>query len=126
MPSTAPHAINSMAPAMKLAQIFSLLSGINPVRICSFPCSIPIVRSIPDIGRIRLQPRMSESCLALVTETPTSITFRQAEGIEESMLRVNLQSLRSTTLSLMPEGLEKELKPQDVADLFAYLRTARK
>ena len=32
----------------------------------------------------------------------------------------------NTSLSLMPVGLEKELKPQDVADLFAYLRSAGK
>ena len=38
----------------------------------------------------------------------------------------NLASFRATTLSLMPVGFEKELKPQDVADLFAYLRNAGK
>jgi hypothetical protein len=26
--------------------------------------------------------------------------------------------------SLMPEGLEKDLKPQDLADLIAYIATA--
>ena len=60
----------------------------------------------------------------VTAETPTSITLRRAEGGEDVILRGNLQSLRATTVSLMPVGLEKELKPQDVADLFAYLRTA--
>jgi putative heme-binding domain-containing protein len=62
----------------------------------------------------------------VATETPTSITLRRADGKEDVILRSNLATLRSTGLSLMPVGLEKELKPQDVADLFAYLRIAGK
>lgn len=62
----------------------------------------------------------------IVAETPTSVTVRRAEGAEDVILRTNLALFRATTLSLMPVGLEKELKPQDVADLFAYLRTAGK
>jgi putative membrane-bound dehydrogenase-like protein len=62
----------------------------------------------------------------VVAETPTSITLRRAEGVEDVILRANLDLFRATTLSLMPVGLEKELKPQEVADLFMYLRTAGK
>lgn len=62
----------------------------------------------------------------IATETPTSITLRLADGKEEVILRSNITTLRSTSLSLMPVGLEKELSRQDVADLFAYLRTAGK
>lgn len=62
----------------------------------------------------------------ITAETPTSITLRRADGAEDTILRSNLESQRSTRLSLMPEGLEKELGKQDVADLFAYLRTAGK
>jgi putative membrane-bound dehydrogenase-like protein len=62
----------------------------------------------------------------VVTETPTSITLRRAEGAEDVILRANLSLFRATTLSLMPVGLEKELRHQDVADLFAYLRSASK
>jgi putative membrane-bound dehydrogenase-like protein len=60
----------------------------------------------------------------VVAETPTSITLRRAEGLEDVILRANLASFRATALSLMPVGFEKELKPQNVADLFAYLRSA--
>ncbi|MBA4187493.1 MAG: dehydrogenase [Planctomycetaceae bacterium] len=59
-------------------------------------------------------------------ETPTSITLRRAEGAEDVILRTNLSLFRATSLSLMPVGMEKELKQQDVADLFAYLRSAGK
>ena len=36
--------------------------------------------------------------------------------------RSDLEELRSTGKSAMPDGLERELKHQDVADLIAYLR----
>ncbi|QJX01301.1 neutral/alkaline non-lysosomal ceramidase N-terminal domain-containing protein [Frigoriglobus tundricola] len=62
----------------------------------------------------------------VAAETPTGITLRRADGKEDVILRANIASLRSTALSLMPVGLEKELTPQDVADLFAYLRAAGK
>ncbi|MFO0801337.1 MAG: PVC-type heme-binding CxxCH protein [Gemmataceae bacterium] len=62
----------------------------------------------------------------IVAETPTSVTLRRADGAEDTLLRANLESLRTTRLSLMPEGLERMLSRQDVADLFAYLRVAGK
>jgi putative membrane-bound dehydrogenase-like protein len=62
----------------------------------------------------------------IVAETPTSVTLRRGDGAEDTILRANLESLRSTRLSLMPEGLEKQLSHQDVSDLFAYLRVAGK
>jgi putative heme-binding domain-containing protein len=62
----------------------------------------------------------------VAAETPTSVTLRRADGAEDTILRANLEALRSTRVSLMPEGFEKQLSNQDVADLFAYLRTAGK
>ncbi len=62
----------------------------------------------------------------IAAETPTSVTLRRADGKEDVILRANVSSLRSTALSLMPVGLEKELSPQDTAHLFAYLRIAGK
>jgi putative membrane-bound dehydrogenase-like protein len=62
----------------------------------------------------------------VATETPTSITMRRADGAEDTILRKDLESLRSTKLSLMPEEMEKKLSRQEVADLFAYLRIAGK
>ncbi|MCS7269967.1 MAG: c-type cytochrome [Gemmataceae bacterium] len=60
----------------------------------------------------------------LVAETPASITLRRPDGAEETLLRATILSVQATPQSLMPEGLEKELQPQDVAHLLAYLRTA--
>jgi putative membrane-bound dehydrogenase-like protein len=57
----------------------------------------------------------------LATETATSITLRAQEGKEEVVLRADLDELVSTRKSLMPEGLEKDLTRQNLADVIAYL-----
>jgi putative membrane-bound dehydrogenase-like protein len=57
----------------------------------------------------------------LASETGNSITLLAADGKEIALLRSDLDDLASSTKSLMPEGLEKDLSPQDMADLLAYL-----
>ena len=37
-------------------------------------------------------------------------------------LRSEIEALRSSGKSLMPEGIEKDLSPQNVADLIEYVR----
>ncbi|MBA4017247.1 MAG: cytochrome C [Pirellula sp.] len=54
-------------------------------------------------------------------ESATAVTLRRAEGQQDTILRVNLEELASTGLSLMPEGLEKQLDKQALADVIAYL-----
>jgi putative heme-binding domain-containing protein len=61
----------------------------------------------------------------LASESATSITLRSQEGKEQVLLRSELEELQSTGKSLMPEGLEKELSKQDLADLIAYLTAQR-
>jgi putative membrane-bound dehydrogenase-like protein len=61
----------------------------------------------------------------LSNESGNSITLLGPENKPQVILRENLEELVSTGKSLMPEGLEKELKPQDVADLIAFLRSDR-
>jgi putative heme-binding domain-containing protein len=60
----------------------------------------------------------------LAGESATSITLRGPEGREQVLLRTDLEELQSTGRSLMPEGLEKELPKQQMADLIAYLTAA--
>ncbi|MBI1915617.1 MAG: c-type cytochrome [Planctomycetes bacterium] len=61
----------------------------------------------------------------LTSETGNSITLVGVDGKEQMILRTNLESLSSTGKSTMPDGFEKELKAQDMADLFVYLRSVR-
>jgi putative heme-binding domain-containing protein len=57
-------------------------------------------------------------------DTGPSILFRLSDGSSRSLDRQRIQSLHSSGVSLMPEGLEEGLTPQDLADLIALIRTA--
>ena len=57
----------------------------------------------------------------ITAETGTSLTLRSPGGNEEVILRSDLKQLTSSGLSLMPEGFEKALPPQEIADLIAYI-----
>src|SRR5262249_27268449 len=57
----------------------------------------------------------------LAGETATTVILRGQEGKEETILRGDLEELRSSGRSLMPEGLEKDIAPQAMSDLLAYL-----
>ena len=59
----------------------------------------------------------------LGTETATSITLLQANVPPVQVLRTDIVRLRSTGISLMPDGLESGLSQQDLADLIAYIRS---
>jgi putative heme-binding domain-containing protein len=58
----------------------------------------------------------------LAEETATTVKLRRAEGIEDVLLRSEISDIRSTGQSLMPEGLEQNINPQEMADLIAFLR----
>jgi putative heme-binding domain-containing protein len=55
-------------------------------------------------------------------ETSGSITVKLAGGLKESILRRDIQSLKASSLSLMPEGLEQNVSPQEIADLISFLQ----
>jgi len=66
-----------------------------------------------------------ESLVGLVAnETSTTITVRQAYGKEDILSRSQIRRIRSQAQSLMPEGLETGLAPQDLANLIEYIETA--
>lgn len=59
----------------------------------------------------------------IAAETATSVTLRRPQGVEDIVLRQNVERLVSSGKSLMPEGLEQKISPQDLADLLAYLKS---
>jgi putative heme-binding domain-containing protein len=59
----------------------------------------------------------------VLSETSNSITLVRADGGKDTILRVDLDEFKSTNKSFMPEGLEKDLKPADAADLIAFLQS---
>ncbi len=73
-----------------------------------------------------LETKAGESHVGILAqETTTSVTVRQAYGREEVIRRADLRGMTCQQQSLMPEGLEAGLTPQDVANLLEFLVTAR-
>jgi putative heme-binding domain-containing protein len=65
--------------------------------------------------------RMYDGIIA--NETPGSITLHGgSEEGDQTVLRKNVAEIRASSVSLMPEDLEKSLSKQDLADVIAYLR----
>jgi len=58
----------------------------------------------------------------ITDETATSLTLAKTDGKKDTLLRVDLEELKSTGKSFMPEGLELEITPQDLADLFQFVQ----
>jgi len=77
----------------------------------------------PDFATIAVATRSGRAATGLLAEeTATTLKLRRAQGVEETLLRSEIDQVRSTGQSLMPEGLEQGLSLQDMADLIAFLR----
>jgi putative membrane-bound dehydrogenase-like protein len=57
----------------------------------------------------------------IASETGNALTLKRQEGQEDVILRANLEEMKNTGQSLMPEGLERDLTPVELADLLAFL-----
>ena len=58
----------------------------------------------------------------LASESTTSVTLRRSEAKEDTIARELIESLASSGISLMPVGVEKDLTPQNLADVIAFIR----
>ena len=58
----------------------------------------------------------------LVSETPGGVTLRRPGTQDEFVPRERVVELQASGKSLMPDGLEAGLTPQDIADLLAFLQ----
>ena len=57
----------------------------------------------------------------LASETRTSIELVDAEGKKHTLLREDVEELRSSPKSLMPDGFENQLKAAEVVNLLEFL-----
>jgi putative heme-binding domain-containing protein len=73
------------------------------------------------------QPRIVQAAdgriiTGLLTEdSPQRVVLKVQGGKLETIAREDIEAMKTSELSLMPEGLEKQLKPQEISDLFAYI-----
>lgn len=59
----------------------------------------------------------------LVSETTDAVVLRQPEAIQQTVARSEIEEMRSTNRSLMPEGIEKDVTVQQMADLLEFLKS---
>jgi putative membrane-bound dehydrogenase-like protein len=80
----------------------------------------------PQFLSYTLVTKSGRSLTGMITaETANSITIRQADSTNETVLRIDIEELQSTGLSFMPEGLEKQIDLPAMADLLAYLKSTK-
>ena len=59
---------------------------------------------------------------AIVEQSPEAIILRDAKGQRTRVARSDVDELKDSDVSLMPESLYKELRPQELRDLFRFLQ----
>ena len=57
----------------------------------------------------------------LVEDSPARIVLKIQGGKQEVVPRGEVETVSTSAVSLMPEDVEKQLTPQEIADLFAFL-----
>jgi putative membrane-bound dehydrogenase-like protein len=58
----------------------------------------------------------------LESEAPNALTLRDAAGSVQTVRRQDIESMGTSSSSLMPAGLDKALSPAQLADVIAYLK----
>ncbi len=77
----------------------------------------------PQFLAVRIKTKSDQILDGLIAaETATSLTIKRQEGVVDTLLKVNIEAIRRSELSLMPEGLEAAINPQQLADLIQFIR----
>ena len=58
----------------------------------------------------------------LAAETPLQITLKLPLGLAKTIPRKDIKAIRASSISLMPDLLEKTMTQQELADLLAFLK----
>jgi putative membrane-bound dehydrogenase-like protein len=58
----------------------------------------------------------------LVSDAGAQVVLRQPEGKEQTIARADIEEMQTTNKSLMPEGVEKDVSVQQMADLLEFLK----
>lgn len=61
----------------------------------------------------------------IAEQTANSVTLSPGGGVEQRVPRSEIESMRSTGRSLMPENMESAISPEQMADLIEYLTTVQ-
>lgn len=61
----------------------------------------------------------------VVTESADKVVIRDGQGIMHELVQADIEERKKQEKSMMPEGLVGNLKPEQLADLLAYLESLR-
>jgi putative heme-binding domain-containing protein len=57
----------------------------------------------------------------IAAETADSVTLRREDGQQDTILRSDIEQLRASGKSMMPDGLEQKISPEQLTDLLEFL-----
>lgn len=78
----------------------------------------------PNYLNYTIETKDGETLMGLIAnENDTSVTLRRAFADETILARTRVESIQSSSQSVMPEGLEAELSLQEMADLLDFIVT---
>ncbi len=103
------------------------LSGIRnqPADAILLHILVPDFEITPSYEAYTVQTRDGRSLFGrMESETPNSLTLRDAAGQPHTILRADVASMAASAASLMPGGFEQAMSGQELADLVAYLKSA--
>ena len=87
-----------------------------------FP-SASFVRSYEPVRVVTLDGRALSGILK--KDAPDEIVLTIAADKEERIARADVESIAPGTVSVMPDGFDKQVTPQELADLVAFLRACK-
>lgn len=61
----------------------------------------------------------------IAAETPGSVTLKMPDGKTQSILKTEIDEMSSNGVSLMPEGIERNIPLQDMADVISFVKNWR-
>ena len=102
------------------------LSGIRnqPADAILLHILVPDFEITPGYAAYSVQTRDGRTIFGrMESETPTSLTLRDAAGQPHTILRADVASMAASAASLMPGGFEQAMSGQELADLVAHLKS---
>lgn len=101
------------------------LTGIRnqPADVLLMHIIVPELEIMPIYTQYNIETKDGLSVSGIMaSETPSSVTIKQALGVTEVIQRSNIASMTSSSLSIMPQELEKTMSKQELADLLGFLK----
>jgi len=102
------------------------LTGVNnqPADALLLHTLVPNYEVLPAYQATSISTKDGRSIAGWISaESENSITLRTASGTDESILRSNIVTIHHSGLSLMPDGLEQNMRKEDMANLIAFLKS---